>query len=134
MGQFRARDLNACKVPMVTHTDLAEPEPVEGLFRPFNLAEILTGYWTSVLDTRRKASTRGFVPNSEPGFSSKMADLRLRELRRHQGSHRMMLTGCLLTGPKLTPVVKIHAVGDLREPARVARLLHPGEKLVFAMK
>ena len=45
-----------------------------------------------------------------------------------------MLTGCLLTGPKLTPVVKIHAVGDLREPARGARLLHPGEKLVLAMK
>ena len=45
-----------------------------------------------------------------------------------------MLCGGLLAGAEFAAVVEVHAVGDVREAARCADLLHLGEELVFAVK
>ena len=107
---------------------------MEDIFGAFDLGEVFCGDWAAVLDAGGKAGAGGFVGEDEAGVTGQGANFGFGEAGGYERGLRVMEGGGLLTGPKFTFVVEVHAIGDGGETEGGALGFHLGEKFIFAME
>src|SRR5262245_53933663 len=101
----------------MTDTDDAETQFAEGLFRPFNRAELLRRDFGVIRNSRGQARRRRLVPGGQPRLVRQRPDLGLGEPGLVERAEDAELPRGLPARAVVAPVVGVAAVGDGCESA-----------------
>src|ERR1700692_2496226 len=133
-GKFFAGNFDADYVSVMTNAKLPEAHPAQCVFALLDDVEGFASDSAAILDTRRKASGRGLIPDAQLGALRQFADLRLGQVCFEQWRENGMLSCGLLSRSKIALVVGINAVGNGVECAVFSKGFHDGEQFVLAVK
>src|SRR6266571_9172042 len=126
------RDLEARQPVVVAHPELAESEGADELLGRVHLPELLRGDRVAVLEARREARERGFVPGRQPERLRQLADLRLPELRLDHRRADAHLACGPHSRPVIAEVVHVGAVDQRGTPLAQGDGPEPREELLLA--
>ena len=116
----------------MAHAAHAEAERVQRVFAALDLPQLLRRHFVMIRNPRRQARGRRLVPHGQPGEPRLLSNLGFR----HAGFVERAPHAELLRGdaarPVVAAIVRVGAVGHVRETALVRKLRQPRVELVLA--
>src|SRR5579864_1946921 len=129
-----SRNLDAGDVPVMPHSELPESKVPKRVLSLFDGGESFSCNRPAVLDTRRKACRRRFVPDAQPAIPREVANLLLGESGLDERCGNPVLRRRHLPRAEIAFVVEIHTISDGRESSIFRKCFHHSEEFVLAMK
>ena len=120
--EILARNFDFREGVVMPHAAHAEPERMQRVFAALDLAQLLRRHFVMIGNSRGQACRRRLIPYGQPGEPRLLANLVLRHTRFVERTSHSELTRRDAAGPVVSAIVRIRAVGDVRETALVREI------------